>query len=71
MSQPWIIGVDDLTASEPVVSLRGCDIVAIIKWHEFRELIEQGQRIVEMIDGQRLKPQAEKDVTCSTQPKQS
>lgn len=54
MSQPWIIGVDDLTVPEPKVRIDGPDFDGPMTWHEFRELIEQGQRIVEMIDGRKL-----------------
>ena len=59
MSQPWIIGVDDLTVPEPNITLAGCSTVSgldlmRLKWHEFRDLIEQGQRVVEMIDGKSI-----------------
>ena len=57
MSQPWIIGIADLTVPEPGVTISGSvigDLDIELDWCEFRSLIEQGQRVVEMIDGKSL-----------------
>ena len=55
MSQPWIITVDDLTVPEPRVRiLSDLPVDFSMPWCDFRDLIEQGQRVVEMIDGKSL-----------------
>ena len=56
MSQPWIITIDDATEPEPTITLKGSPVDDDIElnWYDFRELIAQGTRIVEMIDGKSL-----------------